>query len=236
MEYFTVDEIIWAKIGGYPWWPAMIKGIEEDNKEIKYRVSFIGDNTHATLPKRNLNKFEKEYKIHSNTKKKNLLDSIKIAKELYDCKKGLKENNLKENLIDDINKNNNEKIEESALSEKSSNFKDNTFLKKKLKRIDEKNGLDIAHKITNYLASIVIQIKKKKFVIENEKNYMIKVMKFLKDFKMNEPIDYLRKGSLGKIIKFINENISDEEVKNLSYEVYKCFEEQVLNQLFRKKQ
>lgn len=65
---------------------------------------------------------------------------------------------------------------------------------------------------------------------------MIKVMKFLKDFKMNEPIDYLRKGSLGKIIKFINENISDEEVKNLSYEVYKCFEEQVLNQLFRKKQ
>jgi hypothetical protein len=251
MEYFTVDEIIWAKIRGYPWWPAMIKGIEEDNKEIKYRVSFIGDNTHATLPKRNLSKFEKEYKINSNTKKKNLLDSIKIAKELYDCKKGLKENNLKENLIDDINKNNekekkinnispskneNEKIEESALSEKSSNFKDNTFLKKKLKRIDEKNGLDIAHKITNYLASIVIQIKKKKFVIENEKNYMIKVMKFLKDFKMNEPIDYLRKGSLGKIIKFINENISDEEVKNLSYEVYKCFEEQVLNQLFRKKQ
>ena len=36
MDYFTVDEIVWGKIKGYPWWPAMITGIEEDNKEKKY--------------------------------------------------------------------------------------------------------------------------------------------------------------------------------------------------------
>lgn len=242
MDYFTVGEIVWAKIRGYSWWPALINGIEEDNKEEKYRVSFINHNTHATLPKKHLFKFEKKYKIYSNSKKKDLLESIKLAKQLYDNKKNNKEN-LKDNFGDEVNnksnekekkinnispsKNENDKIEESALSEKSSNFKDNysngNFLKKKLKRIDEKNGLEIAHKITNYLASIVIQIKKKKFIIENEKNNMIKVMKFLKDFKMNEPIDYLRKGSLGKIIKYINENILDEELKNLSDEVKDLF-------------
>ena len=64
---------------------------------------------------------------------------------------------------------------------------------------------------------------------------MIKVFKFLKEFKRNEPIDYIRKGSLGEIIKFINDNISDEELKNSAYEVYKFFESEVINQLFRKK-
>ena len=37
MDYFTVDEIVWGKIKGYPWWPAKITEIEEDNKEKKYR-------------------------------------------------------------------------------------------------------------------------------------------------------------------------------------------------------
>ena len=260
MDYFTVDEIVWGKIKGYPWWPAKITEIEEDNKEKKYKVNFIGNNRHANLKKRNIGKFEKEFKNHSNTKKKDLLESIKTASDLFYNKKGNKEN-LKDNLLDNekdkednINKNiekgkkinnistwknDNEKIEESTLSENSYNYKDNysnfNYLKKKLKRIDEKNGLDITHKITNYLASIVIQIKKNEFSVENEKNNMIKVFKFLKEFKRNEPIDYIRKGSLGEIIKFINDNISDEELKNSAYEVYKFFESEVINQLFRKK-
>ena len=64
---------------------------------------------------------------------------------------------------------------------------------------------------------------------------MIKVFKFLKEFKRNEPIDYIRKGSLGEIVKFINDNISDEELKNSAFEVFKFFESEVINQLFRKK-
>ena len=30
---FNVGEVIWAKIRGYPWWPAMITGTEDDNRE-----------------------------------------------------------------------------------------------------------------------------------------------------------------------------------------------------------
>lgn len=30
---FTVGEIIWAKIRGYPWWPAIITGTEDEQRE-----------------------------------------------------------------------------------------------------------------------------------------------------------------------------------------------------------
>ena len=54
---FNVGEIIWAKIRGYPWWPAIITGTEDDNREKKYAVLFIGDNTHSSLAKKYLDKF-----------------------------------------------------------------------------------------------------------------------------------------------------------------------------------
>ncbi len=61
MDYFTVDEPLQCKIKGYPWWPEMIAGIEEDNKEKKYKVSLIDNNRYANLKKRNIDKFEKEF-------------------------------------------------------------------------------------------------------------------------------------------------------------------------------
>ena len=92
---FNVGEVIWAKIRGYPWWPAMITGTEDDNREKKYAVSFIGDNTHSSLAKKCLEKFEKGLKMYSNTKKKNLLDTIEKAKEIYYNKNGIKDKEIK---------------------------------------------------------------------------------------------------------------------------------------------
>ena len=38
---FIVGEVIWAKIRGYPWWPAQITGTNDDNaREKKYSISF----------------------------------------------------------------------------------------------------------------------------------------------------------------------------------------------------
>ena len=91
---FNVGEVIWAKIRGYPWWPAMITGTEDDNREKKYAVSFIGDNTHSSLAKKCLEKFEKGLKMYSNTKKKNLLDTIEKAKEIYYNKNGIKDKEI----------------------------------------------------------------------------------------------------------------------------------------------
>lgn len=63
-----------------------ITGIVDDNKEKKFVVGFIGDNTHSVLQKKNLNKFQKEYKNFANTKKRTLLDSIRLAKEMIENK------------------------------------------------------------------------------------------------------------------------------------------------------
>ena len=127
MENFNVGEVVWAKIRGYPWWPGYIRGIEDDNKEKKFVVQFIGDNTFSNIPKKQLGKFEKEYEIHSNTKKKDLKESIKIALDMYKNKKGIdfleKSNNLlkrkfrKEN--DDDNNSENSSSVNNSSSEKN---------------------------------------------------------------------------------------------------------------------
>ena len=67
---FLIGEIVWAKIRGYPWWPATVSEINDENKEKKYICNFIGDNSHASLFKRDLAKFEKELDNFSQTKKK----------------------------------------------------------------------------------------------------------------------------------------------------------------------
>jgi len=68
-----------------------ITGIVDDNKEKKYVVGFIGDNTHSILTKPKLAKFQKEYKTYSNTKKRPLLESIRLAKEMLENKSKLEE-------------------------------------------------------------------------------------------------------------------------------------------------
>lgn len=44
MQTFQENEVVWAKIKGYPWWPGII---EEEIKNIKskFKVNFIGDKT-----------------------------------------------------------------------------------------------------------------------------------------------------------------------------------------------
>ena len=43
---FKRGELVWAKVRGYSWWPANIGDVIKVAKERKYRVDFIGDNTH----------------------------------------------------------------------------------------------------------------------------------------------------------------------------------------------
>jgi hypothetical protein len=47
-------DVVWAKVRGYSWWPAkvgeVLRGDLRCDKERKYRVDFLGDNTHQTVP------------------------------------------------------------------------------------------------------------------------------------------------------------------------------------------
>lgn len=43
---FKRGDLVWGKVRGYSWWPAIIGEIIKESKDRKYRVDFIGDNTH----------------------------------------------------------------------------------------------------------------------------------------------------------------------------------------------
>ena len=244
---FNVGEIIWAKIRGYPWWPAIITGTEDDNREKKYAVSFIGDNTHSSLAKKCLDKFEKGLKTYTTTKKRNLLESIEKAKEIYYNKNGLKDKEIKYMMKRDIkykekekekqhnnsNSNNNNTYNNNI--EKNNNDMNNN--KRKLKKIEDKTESELIYKICNYLKHItVIMIKKESnYNFDKNKDNLIKIFKYLAEYKIQEPINFLKKSNMGKYIKYINDKANNEEIKQYTEEVYKNFETQVLAQLLKQK-
>ena len=153
---FNVGEIIWAKIRGYPWWPAIITGAEDDNREKKYTVSFIGDHTHSSLAKKCLEKFEKGLKLYSNTKKKNLLDVIERAKEIYYNKNGIKEKEIKKMIKKEMKSKEKEKeLQQNKTTNNNSNISkskniDMINIKKKVKKIEDKTEIELMYKICNY--------------------------------------------------------------------------------------
>ena len=45
MSFYEKGEVVWAKIKGFPWWPAVI-GLNYDEKsENKILATFIGENS-----------------------------------------------------------------------------------------------------------------------------------------------------------------------------------------------
>lgn len=72
---------MWAKVRGYSWWPARIGDVIKESKDRKYRVDFIGDNTHQTVPYDKVANFVDKYSEYSKTKKRDLLESIETARK-----------------------------------------------------------------------------------------------------------------------------------------------------------
>lgn len=54
---YELWDIVWAKIIGYPWWPAKVTQLPT-SKNPNYRVDFFSDHTHAFLPSSKLNPYE----------------------------------------------------------------------------------------------------------------------------------------------------------------------------------
>ncbi len=68
-----------------------------------------------------------------------------------------------------------------------------------------------------------------------EKDCLMKVLDYLKDYKMDNPIQFLKRTSLGIMIKYLNTKLSHmDEIQEATKQVYSNFESQVIAQLFEK--
>ena len=88
---FRKGEIVWAKVRGFPWWPALVRALNVSTRrdeeagevrELTAVVYFVGDDTHSELPLNKIEKFASRLEEYSRTKKKTLLTSILIAKKI----------------------------------------------------------------------------------------------------------------------------------------------------------
>lgn len=107
---FHIDQIVWAKVGGHPWWPAFIRKILQNNK---FEIIFFGDFSKANLSLKNIKKYDANKKrpkkikaplrIAMDTAQRILNGESNLVKEW----KLVEDRNLKE--LEKINERNKEK-------------------------------------------------------------------------------------------------------------------------------
>lgn len=83
-DLFQRGEIVWAKVSGYPWWPALIVEVDfNTNKCVREAaVNFIGENSHASLPLSKLANYKENYDKYTLNAQTGLLYSIMVANKI----------------------------------------------------------------------------------------------------------------------------------------------------------
>ena len=78
---FHKDEIVWAKVEGHPWWPAVVAEVQQGapDEEMLVLVNFVGEQSHAKLPLKKVVKYSDLHEQMAKTKKKTLLQAITTA-------------------------------------------------------------------------------------------------------------------------------------------------------------
>ena len=236
-DFFEEKEIIWAKIEGYPWWPSIIISKEKniESKEYIYSIILIGPYIRSNLTNNFISKFKKNYNQYSKTKDKELTEAINQANIINDIKDIEEKNNKIKELIEKENICNiNESSSETSKTKEKSGISKKKIIKKKS---EDKVENELIYKICNFLRHLTAYLIKKdnNYNFEKNKGYISKIFGFLKEYKIQEPIEFLKKTNLGKYIKYITQYVPNEEIKEEAKQVYKSLEDQVMAYLSKQK-
>ena len=236
-DFFEEKEIIWAKIEGYPWWPSIIISKEKstESKEYIYSIILIGPYIRSNLNINFISKFKKNYNQYSKTKDKELTEAINQADIINDIKDIEEKNNKIKELIEKENICNiNESSSETSKTKEKSGISKKKIIKKKS---EDKVENELIYKICNFLRHLTAYLIKKdnNYNFEKNKGYISKIFGFLKEYKIQEPIEFLKKTNLGKYIKYITQYVPNEEIKEEAKQVYKSLEDQVMAYLSKQK-
>ena len=236
-DFFEEKEIIWAKIEGYPWWPSIIISKEKntESKEYIYSIILIGPYIRSNLNINFISKFKKNYNQYSKTKDKELTEAINQADIINDIKDIEEKNNKIKELIEKENICNiNESSSETSKTKEKSGISKKKIIKKKS---EDKVENELIYKICNFLRHLTAYLIKKdnNYNFEKNKGYISKIFGFLKEYKIQEPIEFLKKTNLGKYIKYITQYGPNEEIKEEAKQVYKSLEDQVMAYLSKQK-
>ena len=236
-EFYEEKEIIWAKIEGYPWWPSIIISKEKntESKEYIYSIILIGPYIRSNLNINFISKFKKNYNQYSKAKDKELIEAINQADIINDIKDIEEKNNKIKELIEKENICNiNESSSETSKTKEKSGISKKKIIKKKS---EDKVENELIYKICNFLRHLTAYLIKKNnnYNFEKNKGYISKIFGFLKEYKIQEPIEFLKKTNLGKYIKYITQYVPNEEIKEEAKQVYKSLEDQVMAYLSKQK-
>ena len=236
-DFFEEKEIIWAKIEGYPWWPSIIISKEKnaESKQYIYSIILIGPYIRSNLNINFISKFKKNYNQYSKTKDKELTEAINQADIINDIKDIEEKNNKIKELIEKENICNiNESSSETSKTKEKSGISKKKIIKKKS---EDKVENELIYKICNFLRHLTAYLIKKdnNYNFEKNKGYISKIFGFLKEYKIQEPIEFLKKTNLGKYIKYITQYGPNEEIKEEAKQVYKSLEDQVMAYLSKQK-
>jgi len=174
-DEFDINDIVWAKVKNYPWWPGLIAGImTKPNNELKYTINFIGENSHAVVNQNNIMQYDNFYKEYSKTEDEVLKASIIKANEIKLSRvfEGCEETNLikeeekqekrysiKAESIDPV---------ESALIKEDIKYEETGIKNKSIIKL----GKEIADEIKKEMGSEVKREEERKIPNSVRKNYL----------------------------------------------------------------
>ena len=218
-EEFKIKELCWAKLKGFPWWPALIREIKYSNNEKYYNIGYICESKGSDLDSSKLKKWQENYdsfkqgwtlpKDRRSPKQNDFDCSLSMANKLFSKQITPEEH---DKFI----------LKYKTKKERHSLYNIHEFMKE-LETEKEEKSKDVKEKKEEEDKKKFIGRKRKEKVIEiiDDENKDENVMKN-KEIKNNSEIDMSKKdlNKTENLVKNITSNLDEIIIKTEKYQKF----------------